>query len=87
MLLPDEKEYPDELTARYELLEPELPLQFERWNQTQSDYNSEMRAFVTYTQQRPAKLLQYFQSSMNLSQDEMLHYFKDALIACGLYTE
>ena len=70
---------------RYAILEPLLPDQFERWGQTPKQYQSELNELIQYAQERPTKLLQYFMgygvsdSNITLTQEEMLHYFGDAL--------
>ena len=70
---------------RLEVLEPLLPEQLERWGQTQKQYQQELKKLVNYAQTRPTKLLQYFMgigvsdSNIALTQQEMEHYFGDAM--------
>lgn len=70
---------------RYAVLQPLLPEQFERWGQTEAQYQKELKMLIEYAQQRPTKLLQYFMgygvsnSNIALSQEEMTRYFGKAL--------
>ncbi|MBR3929006.1 MAG: lamin tail domain-containing protein [Clostridia bacterium] len=65
------------IDERYELLAPELDQHLERWNVSRSTFDSEMREFKRYAQNRPGRLLYFF--SQVLSESEMQHYFGDIL--------
>ncbi len=62
---------------RYNLLAPELDQHLERWSISRSTFDSEMRQFKRYAQNRPGRLLYFF--SLVLSESEMQHYFGDIL--------
>lgn len=65
-------------TRYYELL-PELPRQWARWGVGEAEYNRELAKLVSYAQTRPAKLLGYFQTTLSLTDEQMQHYFGDAI--------
>ena len=68
---------------RYHELEPLLPMQLEMWNESQSTYQSELSFLKNYAAQRPGLLLGYFQESMHLSDEQMEHYFGEAMDKAG----
>lgn len=69
------------IRERYEILKPLLPEQLERWGQTQESYQEELQFMIDYAETRPLKLLKYFSTTkyLNLSTEDMYHYFGDAL--------
>ena len=73
------------IQARYEILEPLLADQFERWGPSMSEYQSQLQELIEYAQTRPTRLLQFFMgygvedSNIALTQEEMMHYFGDAI--------
>ena len=73
------------IQARYEILEPLLPDQLERWGPSMERYESELRELLEYAETRPTRLLQFFMgygvedSNIALSQEEMTRYFGEAL--------
>ena len=73
------------IQARYEILEPLLADQLERWGPSMSSYQSQLQELVEYAQTRPTRLLQFFMgygvedSNIALTQEEMMHYFGDAI--------
>ena len=71
--------------ARVKLLEPEMPMQSKKWGPSDSTWRSELRRFTRYAEDRPLKLLKYFQKALNLSNDEMKAYFTDAYEAIKAY--
>ena len=75
------------IRERYEILEPLLPDQLARWNTSESKYEKELAFLINYAEERPMKLLKYFSNTdhLNLTTDEMYHYFGDALEAAQNY--
>ena len=69
------------IDARSEILAPILPEQLERWGQSQKSYDNAMKKLTNYAKDRPLKLLKYFSTCqyLNLSTDDMYHYFGNAL--------
>ena len=67
------------IQERYNLLLPELPAQFARWNQTEAEFRSEMKKFTDYAKTRPKKLIGYFRDSLSMSDSDMEKYFGDAI--------
>ena len=70
---------------RFAILEPLLPDQLERWNQTTEQYQRELKTLINYANERPLKMLQYFSGYDNddrnriVSEEEMNHYFGKAM--------
>ena len=70
---------------RYTILEPLMPAQLTRWGQTMEQYQKEMKMLIDYAKERPLKMLQYFSgygienNNIYLSEEEMKHYFGEAL--------
>ncbi len=73
------------IQERYEILQPLLPDQLERWGQTMSSYESQLKELTDYARTRPLRLLQFFSgygvddSNITMTQEELNHYFGDAL--------
>ena len=67
--------------ARYEVLQPLLPQQLERWGQSEENYTACLKSLIEYAQSRPAKLIGYFQGTeyLNLTDEETEKYFGKAL--------
>ena len=61
---------------RYARLENLLPDYLERWGIT---LNTGIKKVITYAQERPAKLLGYFQNALKLSNADMKKYFGAAI--------
>ena len=61
---------------RYARIENLLPQYLERWGLT---LNTGIRKVITYAQERPAKLLGYFQNALKLSDADMKKYFGAAI--------
>ena len=76
------------IRERYSVLLPLLPDQLERWNKTMSSYNSALKAFVTYAEERPMKLIGYFQGdkTLKLTDAQMQKYFGAAMEAAQNYS-
>ena len=68
---------------RYQELLPELPRQFEKWGETQSTYNKELKFIMDYASSRPAKLLDWTRKALSLSNSQMQKYFGDAMAKAG----
>ena len=64
--------------TRYDELMTEMPRHGERWGMSRSGFESQIEELVDYARTRPARLLEFFQESMNLTDDQMRHYFGDA---------
>lgn len=69
----------EKIETRYQQLLPEMPMQFERWGQSQSSFDARVAELVEYAGTRPRKLLGYFQETLSLSPEQMEHYFGDAM--------
>ena len=67
------------IEERYEILEPMLPQYLSQWNIDESFFQDELQKFINYAKTRPKKLLGYFQGAFNFSDEEMMHYFGDAI--------
>lgn len=65
--------------TRYEQLQPELERQFARWNQSQEEFSEEMNKLISYTMERPTKLIGYFRESLKLTDAQMERYFGEAI--------
>ena len=52
---------------------------------SRSSFESQIEELVDYARTRPARLLEFFQESMHLSDDQMRHYFGDAGAAIRAY--
>ena len=77
----------DKFNARFNQLQSEMPRHMERFSFSSSTYSSHIRRLRNYCLERPAKLLGYFQESMSLTDEQMQHYFGDALRAIEEYAE
>ena len=69
----------DKIETRYYELLPEMPMQFERWGQSQSNFDARVSELVEYARTRPRKLVGYFQETLSLTNEQMEHYFGDAM--------
>ncbi len=71
---------------RYNLLMTVLPDHFERWDFSESKYNSALQILISYAQTRPTRLLQFlkYDSTLNLSESDMNRYFSDVMNIIGL---
>ena len=67
------------IMTRYEQLQPELERQFARWNQSQEEFSEEMNKLISYTMERPTKLIGYFRESLKLTDAQMERYFGEAI--------
>ena len=68
-----------DIEARYNALKPEIGQHLARWNLSESRYNSNVAKIVSYAETRPGKLLGYMQAAYKLSDEQMQHYFGDAI--------
>ena len=77
----------DRVMERHAVLEPELPLHCYHWSDVYSvnTYTREVKEFLAYGVARPAKLLEYFQMALDLTDEEMQRYFGDAIRAIEEY--
>ena len=57
----------------------------QRWGLSRSRFDSEVEELYDYARTRPRRLLEFFQDSMGLSDDQMRHYFGDAGAAIRAY--
>ncbi len=73
------------IEERYNALLPELPAQFAKWGQTESEYRADLKVLVSYAEDRPTKLLGWFKDALNLSNTEMQTYFGAAYQAVQDY--
>ena len=71
--------------TRYDELMTEMPRHGERWGMSRSTFESQVAELVDYARTRPARLLEFFQDSMDLSDDQMRHYFGGAGAAIRAY--
>ena len=71
---------------RYNALKPILPDQLARWDHTEADYASAMKALIDYAKSRPRRLLQFLKycEYLNLSQSQMEHYFGATMEMLGV---
>lgn len=74
------------IKTRYDELEPEMDRHLERWAMTRSSYNKSVKAIVNYAETRPTKMLQYMQEAYGLSDEQMEHYFGDAIAKIKEYS-
>lgn len=65
--------------ARYVQLQSEMPRQMQQWGQSQKNYAAHLERLYAYCQTRPTKLLYYFQDALDLTNEQMQHYFGDAI--------
>ena len=68
----------DKFHTRYDLLMTEMPRHAERWSLSRDQFDSHIERLINYTRTRPGRLLDFFYESMDLSSDQMWHYFGDA---------
>lgn len=69
------------ILERYQLLQPEMQLHSQRWGFGLSTWKRYSTAMYKYSIKRPGKLMGYFQSTLNLSDEDMQKYFGEALAA------
>lgn len=67
------------------ILLPEMPAHCERWDFSVSTWKSELATLVSYAESRPQKLLGYTKKALDLSDEEMEHYFGAAIQAIADY--
>ena len=67
-------------------LKPILADQLARWDHTEADYASAMKALIDYAKSRPRRLLQFLKycEYLNLSQSQMEHYFGATMEMLGV---
>lgn len=72
--------------TRYELLQTILPDHFERWNESEAAYNTEVERLISYANARPTRMLQFLKASkaLNLSRAQMEQYFGEVMAIAGL---
>ena len=75
----------DKIHTRYDELMTEMPRHGNRWGMSRSGFESQIEELVDYARTRPARLLEFFQESMHLSDDQMRHYFGGAGAAIRAY--
>ena len=67
------------IRERYEALLPEMPRQLERWGPSRDVFERCVAEFVEYTRTRPRKLIGYFREELQMSSEDMEHYFGAAM--------
>ena len=67
------------IRERYEALLPEMPRQLERWGPSRDEFERCVAEFVEYTRTRPRKLIGYFREELQMSSEDMEHYFGAAM--------
>ena len=75
----------EKFRVRYDELMTEMPRHATRWGLSRSRFDREIEELADYARTRPARLLEFFQESMHLSDDQMRHYFGDAGAAIRAY--
>ena len=75
----------DKIHTRYDELMTEMPRHGNRWGMSRSSFESQIEELVDYARTRPARLLEFFQESMHLTDDQMRHYFGGAGAAIRAY--
>lgn len=75
------------IRERYEILEPLLDDQLNRWDTSWKRYEEELDYLINYAEERPMKLLGYFAGTeyLSLTDEQMYHYFGDALEVAKSY--
>ena len=75
------------IRERYEILEPLLDDQLNRWDISWKRYEEELDYLINYAEERPMKLLGYFAGTeyLSLTDEQMYHYFGDALEVAKSY--
>ena len=70
----------------YNTMKPILPDQFERWEQTESEYRAAMQKLVSYTKSRPGRMRKFLKGAENLhlTKSEMERYFGDVMAMEGV---
>ena len=67
------------IRERYEALLPEMPRQLERWGPSRDVFERCVAELVEYTRTRPRKLIGYFREELQMSSEDMEHYFGAAM--------
>ena len=75
----------DKIHTRYDELMTEMPRHGNRWGMSRSGFESQISELVDYARTRPGRLLEFFQDSMDLSNEQMEHYFGGAKAAIRAY--
>ena len=75
----------EKFRVRYDELMTEMPRHATRWGLSRSRFDREIEELADYARTRPARLLEFFQESMHLSDDQMRHYFGGAGAAIRAY--
>ncbi len=75
----------EKFRVRYDELMTEMPRHATRWGLSRSRFDRENEELADYARTRPARLLEFFQESMHLSDDQMRHYFGGAGAAIRAY--
>lgn len=68
-----------DIEARCNAPQPEMARHLARWNLSESKYNSNVGKIVSDAETWPGGLLGYMQESYGLSDEQMQHYFGDAI--------
>lgn len=70
----------DRFNEFYNILDPLLDDQLAKWGPTREKYMSHVKSLIGYLEARPMKLMTYFANCqyLNLSTEEMYHYFGEA---------
>lgn len=76
----------NQFMERYELIDGLLEDYIRKWDLDKEDMQKEMYRLYKYIETRPAKLMGYFQESLNLSDAEMEKYFGEAIRSAEAYT-
>ena len=67
------------IQERYDILLPEMEMHCERWDWSLSSWRNYGNKMVSYARERPAKLIAYFQETLNLTDAQMQTYFGAAM--------
>lgn len=70
---------------RYETLAPDMDAQCARWGTSVSTWKNYVKNMLLYAEKRPQKLIGYLTSAFSLTDDEVSHYFADALTVADAY--
>ena len=75
------------IRERYEVLEPLMDEQLNRWSTSRDQYEREIASLINYAEERPMKLMGYFATTeyLKLTEEDMYHYFGDARTAAQNY--
>lgn len=64
---------------RYDILRPEMDRHCKRWNWSVSKWDKQCKRIYRYATTRPGKLMGYFKDYLDLTDEDMQHYFGPAL--------